>query len=81
MHPYGVNVITVKPGFVETKMTSHINLPKQLTTNSQKVANAIYLAYKYKKNVIYVKPIWKYIIQLIKLIPESIFKRMKLWKA
>ena len=59
MHPYGVNVITVKPGFVETKMTSHINLPKQLTTNSQKVANAIYLAYKYKKNVIYVKPIWK----------------------
>ncbi len=77
MYPYGVNVITVKPGFVKTKMTSHINLPKKLTTNSQKVANAIYLAYKYKKNIIYVKPIWKYIMQLIKLIPESFFKRMK----
>jgi len=59
-------------------MTSHINLPKKLTTSSQKVANAIYLAYKYKKDIIYVKPIWKYIMQLIKLIPESFFKRMKL---
>ena len=78
MYPYGVNVITVKPGFVKTKMTSHINLPKKLTTSSQKVANAIYLAYKYKKDIIYVKPIWKYIMQLIKLIPESFFKRMKL---
>ncbi len=78
MYPYGVDVITVKPGFVKTKMTSHINLPKNLTTDSKKVANAIYQAYKYKKNIIYVKPIWKFIMQLIKLIPESFFKRMKL---
>ncbi len=75
---YGVDVITVKPGFVRTKMTSHIKLPKTLTTNSYKVADSIYIAYKDKKNIIYVKPIWKYIMQIIRLIPESIFKKMKL---
>jgi len=75
---YGVDVITVKPGFVETKMTANINLPKVLTTNPYRVANSIYLAYKYKKNIIYVKPIWEYIMKFIKLIPESIFKKMKL---
>ena len=75
---YGVDVITVKPGFVETKMTANINLPKVLTTNPYRVANSIYLAYKHKKNIIYVKPIWEYIMKFIKLIPESIFKKMKL---
>ena len=78
LNPYGINVITVKPGFVRTKMTAHINLPYGLTANSHTVADSIYLAYKYKKNIIYVKPIWKYIMKFIELIPESIFKRMKL---
>ena len=78
LYPYGVDVITLKTGFVRTKMTSHIDLPKGLTINSYRVANSIYLAYKYKKNIIYVKPIWRYIMKLIQLIPESIFKKMKL---
>ena len=77
-NPFGINVITVKPGFVRTKMTSHLNLPEKITTVPQTVANSIYYAYKYKKNILYVKPIWKYIMQCIKLIPESFFKKMKL---
>lgn len=78
LHPFGVKVITVKPGFVRTKMTSHINLPNRLTASPKKVADSIYLAYKYRKNIIYVKPIWKYIMQCIKMIPESFFKRLEL---
>ena len=78
LHPFGVKVITVKPGFVRTKMTSHINLPNILTTCPKKVADSIYLAYKYRKNIIYIKPIWKYIMQCIKMIPELFFKRLKL---
>ena len=78
LYPFGIDVITVKPGFVRTKMTSHLNLPKKLTTNPQKVANTIYYAYKFRKNMIYVKPMWKYIMLFIKLIPESFFKKMKL---
>ena len=78
LYPYGVDVITIKPGFVRTKMTKHIDLPNSLTSNSKKVAHSIYLAYKNKKNIIYVEPIWKYIMGFIKIIPENIFKRLKL---
>ncbi len=78
LYPFGIDVITVKPGFVRTKMTSHLNLPEKITTSPQTVANSIYFAYKCKKNILYVRPIWKYIMQCIKLIPESFFKKMKL---
>ena len=78
LYPYGVNVITVKPGYVRTKMTSGLKLPKALTTNPEKVSSIIYEGYKNKKDILYVLPIWKLIMILIKLIPESIFKRMKL---
>ncbi len=75
---YGVNVLTVKPGYVTTKMTSGLKLPKALTTNPEKVAYCIYKAYKNKKDVLYVLPIWKFIMIFIILIPESIFKKMQL---
>jgi len=78
LYPFGIDVITVKPGFVRTKMTSNLKLPQKLTTNPQTVAKSIYHAYKYRKNIIYVRPIWRYIMQFIKLIPESFFKKMKL---
>ncbi len=78
LNPFGIHVITVKPGFVKTKMTSHLKLPKKLTTNPKIVANSIYYAYKSRKNIVYIKPIWKYIMQFIKVIPESFFKKMKL---
>ena len=47
----GINVITVKPGYVLTKMTSNLKLPKILTTSPDRVANSIYFAYKYNKKV------------------------------
>ncbi len=78
LSPHGVNVITVKPGYVTTKMTLGLKLPKALTTNPKKVSYFIYKAYKNKKNVLYVLPIWKFIMFFIMLIPESIFKKMKL---
>lgn len=70
-----VHVITVKPGFVYTKMTQEIKLPPGLTANPELVADKIYTAVIKKKSVIYVKPLWKWIMQIIKLIPEPVFKR------
>ena len=78
LYSHGVNVITVKPGYVKTKMTRGFKLPKALTTNPKKVSEIIYKGYKNKKDVIYVLPIWGLIMFLIILIPESIFKKMKL---
>jgi len=78
LYPFNVEVITVKPGYVSTKMTSNLKLPKALTTEPKHVANNIYFAYKYKKNVIYITKMWEFIILIIKIIPENIFKKMKL---
>jgi decaprenylphospho-beta-D-erythro-pentofuranosid-2-ulose 2-reductase len=73
-----VHVMTVMPGFVYTKMTEHLNLPKLLTARPEEVANAVYSGTTRRKNVIYVKWFWKWIMLIITSIPESMFKKKKL---
>lgn len=74
----GVHVMSVQPGFVNTRMTSHLPLPPLLTAQPETVATLIFKAVKRKKNVLYVKWHWKYIMLIIKLIPEGIFKKLSL---
>jgi decaprenylphospho-beta-D-erythro-pentofuranosid-2-ulose 2-reductase len=75
---HGLHVITVKPGFVYTRMTEGLTLPPLLTANPEQVANAIGKAFEKKKNVVYVKWFWRWIMLIIKSVPESIFKKLKL---
>ena len=74
----GVHVITVQPGFVYTKMTENIALPKLLTARPSEVAEAVYSSVKKKKNIVFVKWFWRYIMMIIKNIPEFMFKKLKL---
>ena len=73
-----VHVLTVHPGFVNTKMTQHLTLPRRLTATPEQVAKAIFNAQHSKKNMLYVKSIWKYIMLVIRSIPEVIYKRFEL---
>jgi decaprenylphospho-beta-D-erythro-pentofuranosid-2-ulose 2-reductase len=73
-----VHVMTVQPGFVYTKMTENQSLPKLITSTPQQVADIIFNAYLKKKNIIYVKWFWRYIMLIIQSIPEFQFKKMKL---
>ena len=73
-----VHVITVKPGFMDTKMTEGLPLNPKLTATPKQAANSIYKAYKSQKNVAYVLPIWEVIMLIIRNIPEFIFKKLKL---
>ena len=70
----GIHVITVKPGFVKTKMTENLKLPKILISNVNHVGNKIFKAYKSKKNTLYVPRYWSIIMFIYKMIPETIFK-------
>lgn len=74
----GVHVVTVLPGFVTTKMTDGMDLPEKLTAAPQEVAEAVFKATMSGRNVIYVRPVWRLIMLIIKTIPEGLFKRMKL---
>ena len=73
----GVHVMTIKPGQVSTPMTAH--LPKGLLfAEPEGVGLSIYKAMKAGKNEIYVPWWWRYVMWIIKSIPEPVFKRLGL---
>ena len=74
----GVHVATINPGFVDTKMTEGLPLPKPLTAQPKQVAQAVYQAYRKQKNVVYTLWMWRWIMLIIKNIPERIFKKLNL---
>lgn len=78
LHESGVKVLTVKPGFVNTKMTAGLDLPAKLTAQPNDVAKDIFTAQQKGKNVLYTKSIWRWIMLIIKMIPEWQFKKMSI---
>lgn len=73
----GGHVVTVKPGFVDTAMTW--GLPGMfLVAAPEAVADDILKAVKKRRNVIYTPFFWRYIMLIIRHIPEPIFKKMKI---
>ncbi len=73
-----VHVLTVKPGFVTTKMTEDMDLPEKLTAQPEAVAEDIYKAQQKGKNVLYTKWIWRWVMLIIRNIPEFQFKKMSI---
>ncbi|MCR9173830.1 MAG: SDR family NAD(P)-dependent oxidoreductase [bacterium] len=79
LHPKGVRVVTIRPGFVATKMTKGLNLPEKLTASADEVAKTIVKhALKGNRNIVYTKSIWRPISWIIRNVPEPIFKRRQL---
>lgn len=75
----GVHVMTVKPGFVATQMTVGLVDPKSpLVAQPEQVAKDIVRGLKKRKNIVYSRWFWRYIMLLIRSIPEWIFKRLRL---
>ena len=74
----GVNVLTIKPGFVDTPMTQGLSLPKLLLSSPEKVAKDIAKAIDNGRNTVYTPWFWRPIMLIITVIPESVFKRLKL---
>lgn len=73
----GVQLLTIKPGFVDTPMTTKFK-KGLLWSTPKKVARDIYTAMKNKKTEIYTPWFWRYIMMIIKFLPESIFNRLKI---
>jgi short-subunit dehydrogenase len=73
-----VSVVTVKPGFVATKMTEDMDLPQKLTALPDEVAEDIFEAQQRGKSILYTKWIWRWVMLIIKMIPEWQFKKMSI---
>ena len=73
----GVHIIDIKPGFVDTPMTR--NLKKGiLFAQPEKVALDIYTAIECNKLICYTPGFWRWIMLIIRSIPEPIFRKLKL---
>jgi decaprenylphospho-beta-D-erythro-pentofuranosid-2-ulose 2-reductase len=77
LHRRGVHVLTIKPGWVITPMTAAFR-KGILWVNPQRIASGIYTAIENNQDVVYLPWFWSPIMRLIRTLPESIFKRLRL---
>ena len=74
--PYGVHVLTIKPGMVATAMTAH--LPKSpLLADPEQVAKQVVGAIDKRKAVLYTPSFWRWIMLVVIHLPESLFMRLR----
>ena len=73
-----VDVLTVISGYVQTKKSPKNRLPKLLVIDSKQLAKKIFMAQQEKKSIIYSSYIWRIIMFIIKILPESLFKKLNI---
>jgi short-subunit dehydrogenase len=73
---HGVNVLTIKPGFVNTEMAKAAQGGTPLIIEPERAANEMYAAIKNRKQVVYTPSIWRWIMLIIQHIPSIIFRRL-----
>jgi len=73
---HGVNVLTVKPGFVQTEMLKAAQGATPFTIPSEKAVEDIWKAMKKRKQVVYTAPIWRWIMLAIQHTPSFIFRKL-----
>lgn len=74
----GVQLLTVKPGFVDTPMTQGLALPGLLLAQPDRVAADIVRVLQKRRSTLYTPWFWAPIMAVIKSIPEFVFKRLSL---
>ena len=73
----GVDVLTIKPGFVDTPMTAAFR-KGALWASPQQVATGIVRAIDRRRSVVYLPGFWRWVMLVIRHIPEPLFKRIRL---
>jgi len=77
LHPSGVRVITVKPGYVDTAMI--YGRPNVfLAADPDDVGRRIVKALDGWRDVVYLPRFWRCLMRIVQMIPESLFKRLKI---
>lgn len=73
----GVNVLTIKPGFVATPMTAHV-AHNALFRSPDQIARGIVNAVDRRRDVAYLPWFWRWIMLLVRAIPNRLFKKMNM---
>jgi short-subunit dehydrogenase len=75
--PIGVDVVTIKPGFVDTPMTAEL-AKNMLWASPATVGRRIHRAIVRGEEVVYTPWFWRVVMALVRTVPEPIFKKMRL---
>jgi len=73
-----VIVLTVISGYVDTKKSPKNKLPKLLVICPKRLAEKVYIAQQGRKSIVYSSYAWRIIMFIIKILPESLFKKIKI---
>lgn len=72
----GIQVVTAKPGFVDTPMTAGMK-KSPLFSSAESVGRGIVRAVDRRRDVVYLPWWWRGVMWLVRAIPEAFFRRMK----
>ncbi len=77
LHSAGVHVLTIKPGFVDTPMTAGVK-KNFLFVKPEQIAVGIVAAIDNKREVVYLPFFWRWLMLVVRALPEPLFKRLEL---
>jgi decaprenylphospho-beta-D-erythro-pentofuranosid-2-ulose 2-reductase len=78
LHRHGVAVLDVRPGFVATPMTAHLDRSGPLWASPERIAADIVRAIARRRAVLYTPWFWRWIMLIIRCVPRAVFHRTRL---
>lgn len=78
LHGTGVQVLDVRPGFVDTPMTAHLKKGGPLWATPERVAADIHRAIGHRRAVLYTPWFWRWIMLIIRLLPRPLFHLLRI---
>ena len=78
LHKSGVQVLTIKPGFVDTPMTAGFDKKGLLWVGPEVIAQCICSGVEKMRDVVYAPWFWWGVMGVIRAVPEYIFKKLNL---
>ena len=72
-----IHIVDVRPGLVDSPMTAHLK-KGPLWSSPESIAPSIIKGIRKKRSIIYTPCYWRLIMLLVCMIPEAIFKRIKI---
>jgi decaprenylphospho-beta-D-erythro-pentofuranosid-2-ulose 2-reductase len=75
LHGSGARVLIVRPGFVRTGMTSHLE-PAPLSVTAEQVADAVVTGLRKRSTVVYVPGAMRVVMSGLRHLPRPVFRRL-----
>ncbi len=75
LHGSGVHVMVVRPGFVATRMTAHLE-PAPLSTTPEAVAAAVVNGLRRRRETVWVPPALRLVMSVLRHLPRAVFRRL-----